>query len=144
MLALIGLIPGAITAIQFIIGKVFDAKVAIVQARTGASRDVAIAMVQAAAQEQHETTAKLSILAGNKLLTLLVVGFATPLVIYAWQIIVIDITICGYGHFSFCHDTDPIRGQVAEWANTIIACLFGSTTVLGVGKMYFSRDKSGE
>jgi hypothetical protein len=151
MLAILGLIPGALSLIQFAIGKVFDAKVAIVQARTGATRDVAIELVKSAAVEAHENTSKLAILASNPLLTFLLVGFASPLVIYIWKIVVVDIVI-GPGHihvpylfdFAWKGTTDPIRGQVGDWANTIIGFLFGSATTVALGRMWFGRDKSGE
>lgn len=148
MLALLGMIPGIGSLIEGILGKLFDMKVRLVQARVGADRDTAVELVKATAQAEHETTAKLGILASNKLLTLLVVGFATPLVIYVWKIVVVD-KIIGPGCLweqSLCWtaNTDPIRGQVADWATVIIGSLFGSTTAVAVGKMWFGRDKSGE
>ena len=117
----------------------FNAKVSMVQARIGGDKEVATKMVQAAAMAEHENTAKLSILAGNKLLTLLVIAFATPLVLFEWKCVVYDIIWMG-GATS----TDAIKGQLADWASTIIACLFGSTTVLTAGKLFFGRDKAGE
>ncbi|HEY6021659.1 MAG TPA: hypothetical protein VIY48_17855 [Candidatus Paceibacterota bacterium] len=148
MLALLGLIPGVLSLIQFVTGKVFDAKVAIIQARTGANRDVAVELVKAAVQQEHENSTKLSVIASNPLLTFMLFGFATPFVIYIWKIVVVDIVI-GPGCIWFTSmcwvaNTDPIRGQVSDWGNTIIAFLFGSATTVALGKMWFGRDKTGE
>jgi hypothetical protein len=119
----------------------FDAKVAIVQAKVGGDRDVAISLVKATEAREHENTNKLAIISSNPLLVFLLLGFAVPLVIFEWKVVVVDITIgpgCIFGH-CWEGNTDPIRGQVADWATTIIGFLFGSTTVLAAGKMYFGR-----
>lgn len=137
MLALLSLIPGIGTVIQAVMTAVFDAKVKITQAKTGTDRDAAVAMLRAAEVEAHERTAALAIIAGNKLLTILVIAFATPLVFYEWQVIVIDKLWCGA--LSLNCSTDPIKGQVADWANTIIYSIFGGTAATTIGKMWFSR-----
>jgi hypothetical protein len=128
LLALLGAIPGIGSIVTFIVGKVFDAKVAITTAKIGGDRDTAVAIINASAVAEHERTAALGVIAGSTILTLLVVAFAGPLVIFMWKVIVWDIVL-GLG------TTDPIRGQVAEWANTIILSIFGSGTVLAAGKM---------
>ena len=127
-IALLGAIPGIGAVVTYVTGKVFDSKVAIATAKIGGDRDVATGLVRAAATAEHERTASLAVIAGNTILTLLVVAFAGPLVIFEWKVIVWDIVL-GWGQ------TDPIRGQVAEWANTIIGFVFGSGTVLAAGKM---------
>ena len=132
LLALINAIPGISALVNGVVKSVFDAKVQIVQAKTGADRDTAVALAKSAATEAHERTAALGIIASNPLLTCLVVAFAGPLVIYIWKVVVWDIVL-GLG------TTDPIRGQVADWANTIIWSIFGSTGVAALGKMYFAR-----
>jgi hypothetical protein len=132
MLALLSLIPGIGSVIQAVLGGMFDAKVKIVQAQTGADRDKAVALVHAAEVEAHESTSRLSVIASSQLLTFLVIAFAAPLVIFEFKVIVWDIVL-GLG------STDPIRGQVAEWANTIIVSIFGTTTVMTVGKMVLGR-----
>lgn len=137
MLAWLAIIPGLGTVIQAIVGAVFDARVKITQAKTGADRDAVVAMLRSAEVEAHERTGALAIIAGNKLLTLLVIAFATPLVFYEWQVIVIDKLWCGA--FSLNCSTDPIKGQVADWANTIIWSIFGSTAATKIGTMFFSR-----
>ena len=60
---------------------------------------------------------------------------ALPLVGYEWKVYVWD-TMLGWG------TTEAVKGQVADWGNTIIYFLFGSPTVMGLGKMWFSRKTS--
>lgn len=133
--ALLALIPGLSTLVTSITTAFFNAKVQITQARIGGDRDVAVQLVQAAVQQEHEDTAKLGIIAGNKLLTIMLVAFATPLIWFEWKVIVYD-TILGLG------TTDAVKGQVADWGNTIIYFLFGSPTVVALGKMWFTRKTS--
>lgn len=135
MLAFLSLIPGLSTLVQSIVTAVFNAKVQITQARIGGDRDVAVQLVRAAEAQAHEDTAKLGIIAGNKLLTLLLIAFAVPLVWFEWKVIVWD-TILQLG------TTEAVRGQVADWGNTIIYFLFGSPTVVALGKMWFTRKTS--
>lgn len=137
MLALLSLIPGLGAVIQAVVGAVFDAKVKIKQAQIGADRDTVVAMLRSAEVEAHERTAALSIIAGNTMLTLLVVAFATPLVLYEWQVIVIDKLVCGW--LSLNCSTDPIKGDVADWAKTIIAFIFGAPAAMSLGRMWFGR-----
>lgn len=127
-LALIGAIPGIGSVITFVTGKVFDAKVAITTAKIGGDRDTAVAIVKAGTEAEQQRVAALGVIAGSAVLTLLVVAFAGPLVIFMWKVVVWDIVL-GLG------TTDPIKGQVAEWANTIIYSIFGSGTALAVGRM---------
>lgn len=134
ILALLNAIPAFAGIVNSITTGWFNAKVQIVQAKTGADRDVAVALVKAAATEAHERTAALGVIAGNYLLTILVVAFAAPFAGYINWIIFHDILWCG-GQCA----TDPIKGQVAEWGNTIIAFVFGAPTAVTVGKMWFAR-----
>lgn len=133
-MAILGLIPGLLGFAEKFQASWFDAKVRITTARIGGDVDAARAMVAASVKESHERNGWLAVMASNRVLMLLLVAFALPLVIYEWQIIVHDIIWCA-GKCS----TDPIRGQVADWANTIIIAIFGSGSVLGIGKMYFGR-----
>jgi hypothetical protein len=147
-LALIGLIPGLLSFAQGIAGKILDAKVKMLATRIGADENVARQMILAAAEQDHETTSRLQALVSHPLTMWLIVIFALPFALYCWKIVVVDIII-GPGCIWFTSacwigNTDPIRGQVADWATTIIACLFGSSTVLAAGRMYFGRDKTGE
>lgn len=135
MLAFLSLIPGLSTLVSSIVTSVFNAKVSITQARIGGDRDVAVRLVQAAEAQAHEDTAKLGIIANNKLLTIMLIAFAAPLIWFEWKVIVWD-KIFALG------TTDPITGQVADWGNTIIYFLFGSPTVVALGKMWFTRKTS--
>jgi len=135
MLALLSLIPGIGTLIQFIVGKVYDAKVSITTAKIGG--DVAVAKEIIASQHKiaEANNQRLAIMASNKLLLALLVAFAAPLVIYEWKVVVYDIVFASITHGT----TDPIKGQVFEWTNSIIAFLFGSTTALALANMWFNR-----
>lgn len=133
--ALLALIPGLNTLVSSITTSFFNAKVQITQAKIGGDRDVAVRLVQAAEAQAHEDTAKLGIIASNKLLTLLLIAFAVPLVWFEWKVIVWD-TILGLG------TTEAVKGQVADWGNTIIYFLFGAPTAMALGKMWFTRKTS--
>lgn len=137
ILAFLNLIPGVSTVIESITKAFFDSKVRLVQARIGGDRDVAVQLVQAASAAEHENASRLSIIANNKLLTFLLIAAATPLIGFEWKVIVYD-KMLGWG------TTDPIGGQVAEWGNTVWYFLFGSPTVIGLGKLWFGRDKTGQ
>lgn len=132
MLAVLGSIPVIGGIVQAIVGAVFDARVRITQAKVGGDRDVAVEIVKTAASEAETAKSRLGIIASNKVLTFLVVGFAIPLLIFWWKIVVYDIVL-------ELGTTDPLRGQAAEWANTIIWFLFGTPTALALGKMWFER-----
>lgn len=139
MFAFLAMIPGLAAVVEGISKAFFDAKVRLVQARIGGDRDVAVALVSAAAAQENANASKLAIIASNKILTFMLIAFATPLLVFEWKVIVYDIV-----YMDGTASTDPIKGQVAEWANTIIGFLFGSATVMGLGKMWFSRDKTGQ
>lgn len=140
ILALIGMIPGLMNLINGFQTAYFDAKVRIYMARTGAERDVAVAAVQAIALADHETTARLSIIASNKVLLTILVLLIAPVIFFEWQVILVDKLWCGYWHLE-C-STDPITGQVADWANVIIASVTGSGTALGVAKVFANFSQS--
>ncbi len=134
-MTLIGLIPGLTSLFSKFAELRYNAQVAITQARVGGDRDVAVQLVQATISREHEATSRLAIIAGSQLLTLLVVAFAAPLIIFIWKVVVWDIVL-GWG------STDAIRGQVADWANTIIAAIFGTTGAVAIGHMWFNRKTS--
>lgn len=131
-MTLIGLIPGLTTLFTKFAELRYNAQVAVTQARVGGDRDVAVSLVNAAAAREHERTSALTVIAGSTLLTFLLVAFAAPLVIFEWKVVVWDIVL-GWG------STDAIRGQVADWANTIIAAIFGSASIMALGQMWFNR-----
>lgn len=130
--ALLALIPGLSTLVTAITTAFFNAKVEITQAKLGADKDVATKLVQAAAAQEHEDTARLGIIASNKLLTFLLIAMAIPLVAFEWKVILWD-KMLGWG------STPELSGQVASWAQSVIYFLFGAPTVMGLGKMWFSR-----
>jgi hypothetical protein len=137
MLAILAAIPGIGALITGLVSAIFDAKVRIKMAQTGADRDKAVEIIKLAEVEAHERTGWLAIVASNPVLTWLIVAFATPYVIFIFKVVVWDIVL-GIG------TTDPIRGQVADWANVIIPSIFGSTTAVTVGKMVLSRREDGD
>lgn len=130
--SVLGFIPGLESLAATIATKVFDAKVKMLQARTGTDRDVAVAIVKKAAVDSHEGTERLKVIAGSWVLLALVVGFATPLIIFEWKGIVWD-KVLGWG------TTDPLTGALADWASIIITSLFGSTSAVALGSMWFNR-----
>ncbi len=135
MLALLGMLPLIGNIVTALTTSFFNAKVSITQAKIGGDRDVAVALTKAAAQAEHENTAKLSIIASNKILTLLLVAMAIPIVGFEWKVIVWD-KMLGWG------TTDPLSGDVADWAKSVIYFLFGAPTAMGLGKMWFNRKTS--
>lgn len=137
MLALLGSLPVIGNIITAITTAFFNSKVELTKARLGVDRDVAVSIVKAAAQQEHENTTRLGVFASNKILVFLLIGFALPLMAFEWKVIVWD-KLLSWG------STDPISGQVANWGNTIIYFLFGSPVVMSLGKLWFGRDKTGE
>lgn len=110
----------------------FNAKVELTRTRVGGDRDVAVELVKTQAIVEQQQTSRLGIIAGNKMLTCLILMFAFPLVAYEWKIVVYDIVLS-------LGSTDPIRGQVADWATVIISSIFGSSTVMSLGNMWFKN-----
>jgi hypothetical protein len=135
---LVAFIPGLSSLVTSITTAFFNAKVQITQAKIGGDRDVAVKLVQAAAQQEHENGAKLATIAGSRLLTVMLIMFAIPIVAFEWKVVIWDIVL---GPLTG-GNTDPIKGQVADWATTIIAFLFGAPTVMSLGRMWFSRTSS--
>lgn len=139
LLAFISALPSLINGVTAFSNKYFDTKVKMVAARIGADESVVRAALTAAALEANASTARLSIIAGSKVLLFLTVGFAIPYMVYEWQCIVYD-KIWMDGH----HKTDPLGGDLSAWATVIIACLFGSGSAVTLTHMFFNRDKTGE
>lgn len=148
LLMLLKFIPGVSSLVETITTKWFDTKVQLTCARLGVDRDVATAMLKAAAQAEITNAHKLSIFASNPLLTALLIAFALPLAIFEWKGIFVDKVVgpgcIWYTHACWVGRTDPITGQIADWAQTIIYFLFGAPTAMGIGKMWFGRNKTGE
>jgi hypothetical protein len=147
-MTLLGLIPGLSSLVQNVTTAWFNTKVQLASARLGVDRDVAVAMLKAAAQEEMTNAHKLSIIASNPLLTFLLVAFALPYAFFEWKGVFIDKVIgpgcIWYTHICWIGETDPLKGVLADWSTTIMTFLFGAPTAMGIGKMWFGRNKTGE
>lgn len=145
MLSLIGsallLIPGVLSTVEKLQRNWFDAKVRITAARIGGDVERAKAIVSLGTTEIHERNVWLSIIASSPLLTCLIILFASPFAIFIWKVVVVDIVIGPGCVFGACWNglTDPIRGQVADWGNTIIVSIFGSGTAVTLSKMIMAN-----
>lgn len=139
ILALISAIPSLVNGVTAFSAKYFDTKAKMVAARIGGDVTVVSAAMTAAGIEQQTRVEGLKVIASSKVLLFLVVGFALPFMIYEWRCIVYDI-IWMNGTTS----TDAIKGNLADWGNTIIISLFGSGTAVTMAHMYFNRSKTGE
>jgi hypothetical protein len=100
-----------------------DAKVRMLQARAGVTRDVAVAAISGAVTERVSVN---NVIAGSKALQFLIIAFALPIVAFEWKVVMWD-TMLGWG------STPAVRGEVAVWMGTIVNWLFGSTTALVAG-----------
>lgn len=132
MLAFLSALPVIGSIITGITTAFFNAKVKLFSAKTGATTEVARAALSAVAVEQQTRVQGLAVIAGNKLLTILVIAFASPFVIFIWKVVVVDIVL-GWG------TTDPIKGQVSDWGNAIICSIFGSATAISLGRMAITK-----
>ncbi len=132
ILTLLGLIPGAMSLIQGVTNKLYDAKVQITMSQLQCDRDKAVAAVNERIAAGHDRVTALQAIAGSTMLTYLFVGFATPLLVYFAKCVLWD-TMLGLG------STPALHGQIADWSNTIIWSLFGSATSLGVASMFTGR-----
>lgn len=132
MLSFLTALPIVGDIIKVVTQAFFNAKVDLTRARVGGDRDVAVELVKTQAIAEQQNTQRLGIISGNKILTCLILAFALPLVAYEWKIVVYDIVLD-------MGSTDPIRGQVADWATVIIGSIFGSSTVMGLGNLWFNK-----
>lgn len=151
LLAFLKFIPGLKWVADFaenVMAKWFDTKVALVSARLGTDRDVTVALLKAAAQDNLTNAHKLRIFATNPLLTFLLIAFALPYAIFEWKGVVIDKVVgpgcIWYTHACWVGQTDPLKGMLADWSTLIMSFLFGAPTAIGIGKMWFGRNKTGE
>jgi hypothetical protein len=135
MLAILGALPIIGSMITAITTAIFNAKVQITTAKIGGDVQVATKLVEASEKSEHENSVKLGIYASSKMLTLLVILFAIPLVAFEWKVVVYD-KILGWG------STPELKGNVSEWAQTVIYFLFGAPTALSIGRMFFGRNQT--
>src|ERR1700688_2034778 len=128
IMAILALIPGLNTLITGLTSAFFNAKVSLVQERIGGDRDVAVKVGRAAAKADHENTSRLSIMAGNKVLTFMLVAFAIPILIWFTKVVSWDVVLSPMltGHTG---TTDPVKGEALEIMKSVIYFLFGSSTV---------------
>jgi hypothetical protein len=134
ILTLLGLIPGAMSLIQNVTNSLYNAQVQITMAQLQCDRDKAVALINERAAAAHDRVTALQAIAASSLLTYLVIAFAAPLVIYEWKVIVVDIVFQA-------GTTDPIRGQVADWASSIIYSIFGGVAGISVASMFAKGNK---
>lgn len=128
-----GMIPGISTIVSAITTSYFNSKVMITTAKIGGDVAVGQALVVAAVKSDAIAVDRLKVIGGSWVLSMLVIGFATPFIVWESKVIVWDIVL-GWG------STPSIRDpMLLSWGGTIIACLFGSGTVLTAGHMYFNR-----
>ena len=121
-----------------VITNFFNSKTAIDVARYGGAAQVSVAA-------QQSRVAGLQAIAGSTGLTVLVFLFALPLAAFLWKVVLFDVVIgsfdgCGgkWSALARCaiYNTDPLRGEVQIWAQTIIVSIFGSLTGLGIASVF--------
>ena len=139
ILAFFQAVPAIMGGINNFTSAYFNAKVQLTAARIGGDVTVVQAAMVASGIEQQSRVEGLKVIASSKILLFLVVGFALPFMLYEWRCIVYDI-IWMHGTTA----TDPIKGNLADWGNTIIISLFGSGTAVTMAHMFFNRNKTGE
>lgn len=125
--ALLAMIPGVLPIIEYF----FKAKADVEVARVNAYKETGVAAVQASAIEAEGRAKTWGFISGNKLLVLLVIAFAGPIVVFEWKVVVWD-TVLQLG------STAPVKGQVGDWMNVIIGSIFGSSTVLAVSQLWWT------
>jgi hypothetical protein len=142
-MAILALIPGLSTLVTSITSAYFNAKVQLVSARIGGDTTVATKLVQGAAAADHETTTRLGIISTSKVMILILILFAFPIILWFNKIVSWDIVLSPLftGHTGF---TDPIKGEALDITKAVIYSIFGSGTVMAIGHMFFNRDKTGE
>lgn len=139
ILSFLTALPSILNGVNSFASKYFDTKAQMTAARLGADVAVVKAAMTAEGIEQQARVAGLAVIAGSKVLLLITLGFALPLIIYEWQCIVYDkIWMDGK------HATDPLGGDLSSWANIIIVSLFGSGSSVTLMHMYLNRNKAGE
>jgi hypothetical protein len=134
---LLGLLGGITPLLNFFTGwinKIQDAKVSIYMARTGATKEVAVAAINAQAVLAHEGTAKLAVVAGSKYLAAMLFIFALPLAVYYTKGVLFDNIWCPWWYGYTC-TTPAIHGQLADWMNMIMVFVFGTPSIMGIANM---------
>ena len=141
-LALIGLIPGLLSAWNSWQAKKLDTQVEMFKAKTGADTETAKNIVVGANVEAQANNERLKVISGNKWMTFLFVFMTMPVALYLWETVFIDKIACKWIWGSTC-STDPIGGEIAEWCKLIIAATFGYGAVNGIAKTWFYGKRNG-
>lgn len=133
ILSFLHLIPGFTALAQFVVGKVYDSKVAMYQARWGTTRDVAVAAVQAEAASNQAKAGWMQAVASSPVLAFVVVGFAFPFIFYLNKVIVWDLCL-GWG------TTPPLKYVLlTDWGGIIISGIFITTGSVGIVHAVINR-----
>jgi hypothetical protein len=131
MWAIIQTILSFIPGFTNILESWFKAKADVELAKVKANEAVGSEAVKAAAQEADGRAKTWGVIGASSLLTWLVIILAMPIAVFEWKVVIWD-TVLQWG------TTDPIKGQVADWMNTIIASLFASSTVLATAQLWWT------
>lgn len=137
ILAFLNMIPGLSNMITAVTSAYFNSKVQLVAARIGGDTAIATAMVTGITAEGQVRVSFLQTVSHSYFLMFLVGGFALPIMVFMAKCIVWD-KVLAWGH------TDPLEGTVATMANIIVTGIFGAGSIMGIGHMYFNRNKTGE
>ena len=137
VLAFFNMIPGLSSMITALTTAYFNSKVQLATIRVGGDVTIGKSLVTGIVAEGQVRVSFLQTVAQSKFLMFLVGGFALPIMLFNGKCIVWD-TMLGLGV------THPITGQVGDYMSTILYGIFGMGSVMGVGHMYFNRDKTGE
>lgn len=134
ILAFFQAVPSIMNGFNAFTAKYFDVKLQMYTARVGGDVAVAKAMLLAEVQNNQTKVNWLLAIASNPVLLFIVLGFAMPFIIFEWKCVVYD-NVWMHGATS----TDPIRGQIADWADTIIKGIFVTSTGIGVAHTWINR-----
>lgn len=134
ILAFFTALPSLVNGVNAFTAKYFDTKVQLYAARVGGDVAIAKAMLLAEAQANSAKVSWIAALAQNPAMMFIVIGFALPFIIFEWKCVVYDIV-----WMSGTTSTDPIKGQLADWASTILNGIFITTTGVGVAHAFINR-----
>jgi|SRR5579859_2083921 len=130
-------VPAISQGINAFTSAYFNAKVQLTAARIGGDVSIAKTMVTGIVAEGQVRVSFLQTVSQSKFLMFIVGGFAIPPMVFMAKCIIWD-NVLHLGH------TDPLGGDVATLTNIIVTGIFGAGSVMGIGHMYFNRNKTGE
>ena len=135
-LSLLHLIPGFTALAQFVVGKVYDSRVAMYQARWGVTQAVAVAAIQAEATTNQAKIGWIQAVAASPVLSFVVVGFAFPFIFYLNKTIVWDLCL-GLG------STPMLKYELlTNWGGVIIGGIFLTSGGVGIAHAIVNRKDS--